>query len=385
MQKKYLYFQPAYVDKFKCDGAKCDAHCCKGWDIFVDKKTFERYSRLGAHLTKHIRPADEKEYRIELDERGNCPFLTEKKLCRIQLEHGENFLSLVCKTYPRILTDFGKFSERALSLTCPVAAELILFAREPLTFELKEILRDESIGLSPMCVPKKFVAHLIDIQIAMLSILQERTLSIDQRLIVLGFFLDKLDEISAGEFDDALTKLVAAYESSVRFDAKKFVLLMLKIFNELYGGLNMGDKQIFLDAVVDALKLKPDENNFVSVANVAANYERLADDRKIFTARYSTFLENFLVNEIFLNVCPWRFDGGIANNYAGFVTMFKVFELILFSTTLKDLDSRDNLLTLAGFLSSQINHSKHFQEKILASVKDFGDVFALMESLLQSR
>ena len=399
MLKKFLYFQPEYVGKFKCDGSKCDAHCCKGWDIIIDEKTFQRYSRLEGDFTAHIKPFDGKaEYCIELDERGFCPFLDENNLCRIQKAHGENFLSLVCKTYPRILIDFGKFLELSLTLSCPVAAEMILFGREPLTFELKEFVEDDavSIGLSPMPVPEKFLARLIDIQAAMISILQERTLSIDQRLIVLGFFLDKLEEISAGAIDDdALTKLIAAYESksflseqvpqmlaSFRFDVKKFVGLMMKIFNDLYGNEDTSDYRKFFDAVIDALNIKLDENNFVSITTIADHYERLADARKNFLAQYSTLLENYLVNEIFLNVYPWRFEDSISINYAAFVMMYKAFELILFASTLKGFDSRNDLLKLIDFFANQTVHSVAFKDKILATVKKFDDTFALMETLL---
>ena len=44
--KKFLYFQPEYVGKFKCDGSKCDARCCKGWTITIDAATYKKYSRI---------------------------------------------------------------------------------------------------------------------------------------------------------------------------------------------------------------------------------------------------------------------------------------------------------------------------------------------------
>ena len=37
MEKKYLYFQPEYVGKFKCDSSKCNNNCCeRNWEIDID-------------------------------------------------------------------------------------------------------------------------------------------------------------------------------------------------------------------------------------------------------------------------------------------------------------------------------------------------------------
>ena len=404
MKKIYLYFQPEYVDKFKCDGTNCsDNCCCRDWKILIDKNTYAEYSRLGLkEITRHIK-FDEKsgEYIVTLNEKKCCPFLTEKNLCRIQLEHGENFLSLVCATYPRIIYDFGKFFEQSLLLTCPIAAEMILFEREPMKFELVEKLEDttDRVGLTQIDFPEKFLPHVHNIQVAMISILQERNFSIDQRLIVLGFFLDKLDEISAGDLDeDALTKLLFAYESknflsqnapmmiqSIHFDAKKFIRLTLEILKDFFNSIYLSDTKKFIDAVSDALQIKPDENNIISAITIADNYERLAGARKKFLAQYSTLLENFLVNEIFIDLYPWNFADSITKSFALFLTTYKVFELLIFSATMAGLDSRDDLLKLINLFVTRIDHNKPFRDKILEQFKDDDDIFTLMGCLLHGQ
>ena len=94
MKKKFLYFQPCYVGKFKCDGSKCDARCCKGWNIFIDEKTYKQYSRIkpkaaAEEILSHMTFNDErKEYLVTMDERKFCPFLTENNLCRLQRTYG---------------------------------------------------------------------------------------------------------------------------------------------------------------------------------------------------------------------------------------------------------------------------------------------------------
>ena len=403
MQKKYLYFQPQYVSRFKCDASKCLENCCaKNWTVDIDAATYEKYSQLkppekARELTKLF--AYNKGMGKYLLKAHPCPMLTENNLCNLQLEYGEDFLSETCITYPRRTSDFGYFFERSLTLTCSVAAEMILFAKEPLRFEAVEVPeRIHSCGgkitIKSMNVKENFAAHLPEMQIAMISILQTRTLSIDQRLIVLGFFFDKLDEISAKDLDvPALTNLIAAYKSktfwarqvpqllaSVRFDAKKFVALMIKLFNRLYGGVN----EKFIANVVDALRIVTDENNRVSVSKVAANYRRLAAARKNFLAHCSTVLENYLVNELFLNGYPFRFKIRIADNYAVFVTTYKIFELILFAATLKGFGGKEDVLRLVSWFSMRTEHgSGEVYQKIFACIRGAGDTFDLMESLLE--
>ena len=84
MEKKYFYFQPQYVNKFKCDGSKCNAHCCRtGWNVFIDKETYKLYSQ---DITSHMKfDSEREEYLILFGGKNFCPFLTENKLCRLQM------------------------------------------------------------------------------------------------------------------------------------------------------------------------------------------------------------------------------------------------------------------------------------------------------------
>ena len=405
MAKKFLYFQPEYVGKFKCDGSKCNARCCRGWDICIDKKTFAQYSKLpdAQEIVRRMKfDSDRGEYVVTLDENNSCPFLNENNLCRLQLEHGEKFLSQTCTSYPRYTRNFGGFFERSLTLTCPVAAKMILFKRSPMKFELIRVTdkvhsRGGKIQSVPVHTAPNFAERMLELQVAMISILQERTLTIDQRLIVLGFFLDRLDEISSAAIDfDELNKLIAAYESekfwaeqvplmlrSVTFDAERFIRLMMKISGVIYGNRNLGDEQKFINALVNTFRINPNEKNFAVVPNIAANYERLVDERKIFSEQYASFLENYLVNDLFMNCYPWRFAESIPKNYAMFAITYKVFELLVFAATKNNLAAEDDLLTLVNYFVMRTEHSGKICEDIFAQVKGEDDTFALMETLLE--
>ena len=379
MAKKYLYFQPQYVEEFICDSSKCKDNCCeRGWNIDVDEATYKKYLQVDSEIAAQFEFNKLKgKYLLK---KHPCPFLTEKKLCGLQLKYGEEFLSLTCKNYPRVTTYFGKFFERSLTLTCPVAAEKILFQEEPMQFELVEVSEKihggDRVLINPVHLDEKILTHVLEIQVAMISILQERTLTIDQRFIVLGFFIDRLDEIfSAKVFDDAaLIKLISAYESKkflaeqvprmlriISLDTKKFSSIMFDLCKDFFGEVKL-------------------TNN---ISKTAANYNRLKSFRKKFLAEHATFLENFLVNELFLNVYPWRFEGDIIKNFGIFAIKYKIFELTLISQALKNPVSKDELLSLADWFCSQFDHVEIYQRKIFSYLQGKDDILNLMESLFE--
>ncbi|MBQ7199473.1 MAG: flagellin lysine-N-methylase, partial [Selenomonadaceae bacterium] len=123
-----IYLQPKYVSDFQCDGKICPKNCCKrNWKISIDAETYKKYLRVESpehELTRHIVKNDEEYFIQQID--GACPFLNSDGLCSIQLERGEENISQICRSYPRQLYKFGGLIERSLTLTCPLAANLVL-------------------------------------------------------------------------------------------------------------------------------------------------------------------------------------------------------------------------------------------------------------------
>lgn len=354
MSEKIFLLKPSYLAEFKCDGSRCGALCChNAWDIFVDTKTYEKYSALpeASEILQHMRRVSDDRYCI-VPQKNSCPLLGEDNLCRVQKAHGEDYLSKVCASYPRLITRFENFLEVALSPTCPLAAELI-FSREKLRFEIVEasekFLRlGESLILQGM--PHDFAPLIFDMQLAMTEILQTRRLTINQRLIVLGFFLDRIEELIYGEkFDCAALKKLSAIYASEKFLAED-VPLMLTVAN-----FNTAAHENFMRKVFEAL-----EENFIDL-----------NDNFTLPAEFELLAENFLVNEIFLNAYPFCVDSSIVNNFGVFTAVYKVFERLAISS---------GVMTAADRLSRKINHSDDCLPKISALID--GDVFKVIELLI---
>ena len=206
--------------------------------------------------------------------------------------------------------------------------------------------------------------------------------------------MDKLDEIQTDD-DEALTKLIAAYESkkflseeaprmvaSVHFNVKNFSALMLKIFKSLYTDFNFGNHKKIFKMVAETFGIDCDANEQISFENFIANYERFAAYRKNFLARRALLLENFLVNDLFENCYPWRYEAGVAKNFGIFVTTYKIFELVTFAAEQQNLADKKNLSLFTSCLLSLITHTESFAKNILNFLPD--DIFDSLETLIDA-
>lgn len=116
-------YYPSYYKEFKCIAEKCRHSCCVGWEIFVDDETLEKYKSLpdGNEILCHINDGE-----INLSESRRCPFLRQDGLCRIIAEHGEGFVSVICREHPRFYHRVCGRVEGGLGASCEEVARIIL-------------------------------------------------------------------------------------------------------------------------------------------------------------------------------------------------------------------------------------------------------------------
>lgn len=203
MPEAKLFQQSRNYGQFKCIGAACEDTCCSGWQVSIDRETFDKYQTC-SHSTLRprfdqwvqIQPsgANENGYaRINL-EKSTCPFLSEN-LCSIQSELGHDYLSRTCATFPRIRNNVAGVIERSLDLSCPEAARLCL--ADPLPAAFDQITPDPR---ELQDLPVRLQSpdpYFWEIRSAVLTVLQNRAFPVAKRLILVGHICAKLDELSA--------------------------------------------------------------------------------------------------------------------------------------------------------------------------------------------
>lgn len=129
MDKKINILKIANYDKFKCIADKCKFTCCEGWDVSIDADTYDKWKNINDNnLLKGIKVRNcgrEKEYLINKETNEKCLFLDHKGLCKIVKDRGDEYLSLTCRTFPRVENVFGCIKEVSLSCACPEVVEII--------------------------------------------------------------------------------------------------------------------------------------------------------------------------------------------------------------------------------------------------------------------
>ena len=224
--------QPRSYHAFRCIGAACEDTCCVGWIVNIDRHTYDAYQRcddpeLGSRLHELVTintagNSDDNYARINLSGPG-CPFLAEG-LCSIQNKLGEQYLSIMCATYPRVMNLVDDVLQRSLDLSCPEAARLVLLDPSPIQFDEDEGPPNKSRlpHLSVLSTSgensSKPYQYFREIRDFVIWLLQYRAYSVWKRLVVLGSFCDQLHEsATAGRHSETL-EAVEAYRDAVKRD-----------------------------------------------------------------------------------------------------------------------------------------------------------------------
>lgn len=127
-----LLAKPDYYDKFTCIADKCTITCCQEWKISIDTETNLSWKKLlppddmsksRKNLSSYTEKKDGQRI-IRLDESHRCPFLSDKKLCRLVTAYGDSVLSDTCTTFPREFHDFKTHREAMLMPCCPAVIDL---------------------------------------------------------------------------------------------------------------------------------------------------------------------------------------------------------------------------------------------------------------------
>lgn len=226
-----------YYDEFACTGPECEDNCCKHWSIFLTKREYLDYKKMdcspelkaviNSAFKRNKGGSDFHYAKMDLKEDGSCHFLGEDGLCMIQKEKGESALTAVCSVFPRNWHQIGKNTAVfTMKPTCYHVVELLMQHPEGLT------LVEGEYDNSNKWINKNYWAgkvlnddaetlpYIWSIKTAQTDILQNRDFTIPERLLILGYYTnkvceylesspEKIDQLGAMMLDKELTRKIA--------------------------------------------------------------------------------------------------------------------------------------------------------------------------------
>ncbi len=380
MNKSVKIIKPSCITGFKCTGGDCEDSCCIGWDIDIDKLTFRKYFRtkdmeMKQEFKRYVYKNEECDCEevnyggMHITETKWCPFLNDDKLCRIYSNLGEDYLSNVCHSFPRVYNVLDGVYELSLSLSCPEAVKKMLASRDAIKFIEEEVPLDKHIVYSYIDTRDKNlkgspVRRLKELRNISIKMIQDRKLSIGKRLLNLGFKLGKIQLLETSNMSHSNDPIKVAGNYMFQTGFFRNALESLQVFTEI-------DSPVFVEytqKVVGVFSLQ--ENTTLN--EQAALYEKAM--RKVvepFIKENGYLFEHYLANSMFQGNFPFTVNQNIFDGYLMLVVRYTFIRFYLAGiAALKGKLTVEDVALMIQVHTKAISHHKTFIQDLLEDIKE---------------
>lgn len=380
MRKLTRVISPSYVTGFKCIGGECEDSCCIGWDIDIDKITYRKYFRtkdmqMKKEFIKHVYRNDECDSeevdygRVHINESKWCPFLDESKLCRIYSNLGEDYLSNVCYSYPRVYNILDGVYELSLYMSCPEAIRKLLENEDPIQFKEEKSVLDKHIIHSSISTvedrwKKSPVRRLKELRTMSIKMVQNRKYSIQKRLLRLGYELEKicLSDSPDRYHNDSAIKVQDSCTFQVGFFRE--AIESLQVFTEI-------DSPVFIEYTEKLQKQFRLEEN-IPLQQKAKTYRKMIETIvQPFVNENAYLFEHYLVSFMFQGNFPFTENQNIFDGYLMLVVRFAFIRFYLAGiAAVEGKITVDDVVVMIQVYTKTIEHHKTFTLDLLQDIKE---------------
>ncbi|MCT4585545.1 MAG: flagellin lysine-N-methylase [Peptostreptococcaceae bacterium] len=402
------FLVPKFYNDFNCIGSKCEDTCCQIWNVYVDKKVYNKCKeykkdvKLKEKFKENIKRnrsnnTDFDYAKIIMNENRMCPFLDENKLCSVYLKCGEDYMGTVCKIYPRTYGNTELFKEKGLSTSCPEVVRLSLFNKEKMEFEVVDMDDNDFIDKYDYRLISKQEQELFWVlRNFSIELIQNREYDLSERLTILAIVMKKIDELLKSKKYDEILNSIDLYKKLIEnFEFKATIEdininkeVELYLINELLklgykkNGDNYNYSEIYKTSI-ETFEFFTGNNNIILNSYIDA-YENYY---KPFIKNKSYILENYLVNNMFNTKFPYSefFLTDIFNNMIVLVIRYIILKFNLIAATKKykeDLTD-EKIVEIIYKLSRFMEHGDIIMEAIInimerRNMKDLAHIVSMV-------
>lgn len=312
--------EPHFVTTFQCTGTQCRDHCCKGWNIYLDKATVNKYVSSKNEFIKNIAKENiillKKDITtwgmIKLDDgTGNCPYLTEESLCQVQKTLGAKALSTTCQTFPRIERVYKNDVRKSLNLSCPEVVSIVLTDPNAMMLNEKSIVKPQA-NVKPALTPQQKLLNLF-----CLSLVDQAGRDINAgfyALIKFTLFIEKfktVDNTALAEIEPVYYALLAQLQSGeLRKELSDFsadrniklslVLLLQDYFRSIDGSRASGVLNYYIQCLLRVLTKDGAPSVVEGIEKLEATWLRVYNEQN----EKNIDLKNLILYKIWENNFP---------------------------------------------------------------------------------
>jgi lysine-N-methylase len=275
------------------------------------------------HVDHHLRKLEEPNpisgrfAEIVLDSNLLCPLLSKEKLCSIHLNHGPEYLSNLCLTYPRVTNVVNDRYERSAALSCPEAARQALLDPNGLMLEeMLDTIEEDRWHFTRISTDhtKPRYKYFLDLQAWVMKLVKNRAYTLTERMLILGLFCERLEKLYHSKTGEEIPGLIAYFNLETNKNAildefsilpssadERLRLLRRLIDMRLFAGCT---HRQYLQFVMESLKGIHYTRENMTEESMEAYRNAYFTYYEPFMARNPHILENYLLNLIFKSVFP---------------------------------------------------------------------------------
>lgn len=314
MKESHDFLFPDYYLKFSCKMGECRSACCVGWPISISMKNYfgllgldcdaDLRRRLDCGLRVCDRPTEDEYARFEPRYDGNCSLRMEDGRCALHAELGEEILPDVCRLYPRGIRAENGLYECSCANSCEAVLELLFKQEEPINFIRQEL----TMQMPPIRDRRSFFETLgkeQKIRLYLISIIQDRSMTLPQRLMYLGEVLDKMDRAFETKDEAMLDSIlngcvtVDTISSDINEITEEHLQFGLQVVEQMIAVLDERSQSIRGCGEAALAYFGDGEIAMKRYRTARSHFER-------FIPKWEIFYEHMLVNHMFFSTFPFQ-------------------------------------------------------------------------------
>lgn len=384
---------PEYMKEFQCIGSACEDTCCAGWSVNIEKETFTKYKKLKpSELKTQIKEnvirnrsnsSDDSYAKIKMESvGGGCGLMDEAGLCKVHKELGPEFLSNTCAIYPRNTNIVDGVLEKTAALSCPEVSRLVLLNEQGIEFIQDVEPRNTRTLINYNTMTPEQQELFWDLRIFTIKTLQNRSTSIENRLIILGLFLKKFEELDAINKREKMLNLIQEFERNI--DDKSFIesidslpaniSFQIKLCKKLfdYRTTTLMNSKRYLECVEEMVEGLGADGQHKDAEVIQRYKDAYEMNYKPFFENREYILENYLVNYVFMNLFPFS-NQTVTDSFSMLIINFSMIKLHLIGMAKYHQGLTDELVVkLVQSYSKTIDHNGTYLTNVENLMKEQG-------------